>query len=117
MGMHVLAIYADSRNMTNAVYVTNSLPLKSADTPRSEFEIALCDYFAAYSPSRTGQLVSRLRKYDFTSVKARFVASIPGKFEGPSVGKWGLGRLQKLLQEIPTHRNTELFAQVQTTIS
>jgi Tyrosyl-DNA phosphodiesterase len=98
--------------MTNAVYITEHLPLKDEDTPRTDFEIALCDYFAFYSPSRTKELVSRLDKYDFTSVKAQFIASVPGKFEGDNTNKWGLHRLRKLLKDIPTHQTTELFAQV-----
>jgi Tyrosyl-DNA phosphodiesterase len=116
MSMFYTLLYTDNgRNMTNAVFVTERLPLKSEESTPTEFERSLCDYFAAYSPSRTGQLVSRLKRYDFASVKARFVASIPGKFEGASIGKWGIGRLQKLLKQIETHRNSEIFAQVYTT--
>src|SRR5271169_2594171 len=98
--------------MTNAFYITDALPLKENDTPKTDFESALCDYFAFYSPSRTGELVSRLKKHDFTSVKAHFIASVPGKFEGNNTQKWGLGLLKTILKDIPTHPNTELFAQV-----
>ena len=98
--------------MTNAFYVTDPLPLKETDTPKTEFESHLLDYFAFYSPSRTGELVTKLKKHDFTSVKAHFIASVPGKFEGNNTQKWGLGRLRKVLKEIPTHPNAELFAQV-----
>lgn len=105
-------IDANFRNMTNAVFVTENLPLKGDDTPKTEFETALCEYFTVYSPSRTGELISRLKQYNFTSVKAHFIASVPGKFEGAHVNKWGLGRLRKLLKDIEAHPNSELFAQV-----
>jgi len=98
--------------MTNAVYVTESLPLKTTDTPEAPFELAVLDYFKFYGPSRTKELVMRLAKYDFTSVKANFIASVPGKFEGDKVHKWGLGRLRHLLKTVESHTTTELFAQV-----
>jgi tyrosyl-DNA phosphodiesterase 1 len=98
--------------MTNALYMTDPLPVKRDHTPRTDFESALCDYFAFYSPSRTGQLVLRLKKYDFTSVKAHFIASVPGKFEGENANKWGLGRLRGILKMVESHPHTELFAQV-----
>lgn len=98
--------------MTNAVFMTDPLPLKGENTPKTEFETALCDYFAFYAPSRTGELVSKLNKYNFASVKAHFIASVPGKFEEDKANKWGLGRLRKVLKTVEAHPNTELFAQV-----
>jgi tyrosyl-DNA phosphodiesterase 1 len=98
--------------MTNAFYTTDHLPLKGKDTAKTEFESALCDYFAFYSPLRTGELVSKLKKYDFSSVKAHFVASVPGKFEHDNANKWGLGRLRRVLKTVEIHPNAELFAQV-----
>jgi hypothetical protein len=98
--------------MTNAVYITPRLPLKSKDTPVTLFETSLLEYFAFYGRSRTGELVDLLQKYDFTSVKAHFIASVPGKFTDPQSMKWGLGRLRKVLKDVDSHPNTELFAQV-----
>jgi hypothetical protein len=103
--------------MTNACYITDMLPLKQDDTPRTSFESAILDYFGFYGPSRTRDLVSRLQKHDFTSVKAEFIASVPGKSEGENSNKWGLNRLRKLLKGIASHANTELFAQVHQSIS
>jgi hypothetical protein len=98
--------------MTNAVYMTPHLPLKRDDTcPTTDFENSILEYFSFYSPSRTGELVSRLKKYDFSSVKAQFIASVPGKFE-TGVKKWGLARLGHILKGIPSSPQTELFAQV-----
>ena len=98
--------------MTNAVYMTPHLPLKRDDTcPTTDFENSILEYFSFYSPSRTGELVSRLKKYDFRSVKAQFIASVPGKFE-TGVKKWGLERLGHILKGIPSSPQTELFAQV-----
>jgi tyrosyl-DNA phosphodiesterase 1 len=105
---------ADFRNMTNAVYLTELLPLKDKDTPTSAFETALLDYFKFYGPSRTAHLVSRLSQHDLTSVKAHFVASVPGKFTGDDRPKWGLSRLQFLLKTIPCSTRSELIAQVPT---
>ena len=98
--------------MTNAVYVTEPLPLKGKDTPELPFETAILEYFKFYGPSRTRQLVDRLSQHDFTSVKANFIASVPGKFEGENSKKWGLGRLRHLLRPVASHPHTELFAQV-----
>jgi hypothetical protein len=98
--------------MTNAVFVTGSLPLKSEDTPMSDFEVALIDYLSFYSPSRTAELVFRLKKHDFGSVAARFISSVPGKFEGDNASKWGLGQLRRVLRNVETHQNAEVFAQV-----
>ena len=98
--------------MTNAVYMTDYLPLKKDDTPTTDFESAILEYFAFYSPSRTGELVSKFKRYDFTSVKAHFIASVPGKFEGEKAHKWGLGRLKRLLKNVESHPNTQLFGQV-----
>ena len=98
--------------MTNAVFITDSLPHKTKDTPISDFEAALTDYLSFYSPSRTAELVFRLQRHDFTSVMAHFISSVPGKFEGDNASKWGLGRLQKILKNVETHQKTEVFAQV-----
>jgi len=98
--------------MTNAVFVTDHLPLKQKDAQKMEFESAILDYFKFYSPSRTGELVSRLEKYDFSSVKAHFISSVPGKFDDDKANKWGLGRLRQLLNTTESHPQTELWAQV-----
>ena|SRR5438046_2732202 len=98
--------------MTNAVFITGSLPLKSEDTPIADFEAALIEYLSFYSPSRTAELAFRLQKHDFTSVAAHFVSSVPGKFEGDDANKWGLGRLRGILRNVETHHNAEVFAQV-----
>jgi hypothetical protein len=103
--------------MTNACYIIDMLPLKQDGTPSTPFESAILDYFDFYGPSRTRDLVSRLQKHDFTSVKAEFIASVPGKSEGENSNKWGLDRLRKLLKGIASHANTELFAQVHQSIS
>ena len=98
--------------MTNAVYITERLPLKTKDTPQTSFEKGLLDYFKYYSPSRTRELVSRLEQHDFTSVKAHFIASVPGKWEGRQAEDWGLGRLAKFLKGAPSQYPSELFGQV-----
>jgi len=49
--------------------------------------------------------------YDFSSVKAEFIASVPGKFEWNN-HKWGLARLKEVLKSIPASEKGELFAQV-----
>lgn len=98
--------------MTNAIFDTGSLPLKGEDTPISDFEAALINYLSFYSPLRTAELVFRLQKHDFTAVTAHFISSVPGKFEGDNARKWGLGRLQRILQNVKTHQSTEVFAQV-----
>jgi tyrosyl-DNA phosphodiesterase 1 len=98
--------------MTNAVYATESLHLKEVDTAEAPFEKAILDYFKSYGPSRTRPLTERLSKHDFSSVKANFIASIPGKFQDEAVQKWGLGRLRHLLKSVESHPHTELFGQV-----
>jgi len=100
--------------MTNALYITPPLPLKDKQHPSqpTDFEDSLLEYFSYYSPSRTGDLVSQLKRYDFSSVKAQFVGSVPGRFDVGGNVKWGLLRLGKVLKEIPASPKTEVFAQV-----
>jgi len=102
----------DHRNMTNAVYLTEHLPLKQKDTPTTTFESALLEYFKFYGPARTSKLVSRLILHDFTSVKAHFIASVPGKFSSDDPRKWGLSRLKILLKAVPSSAQTKIIAQV-----
>jgi Tyrosyl-DNA phosphodiesterase len=98
--------------MCNAAYVTDHLPLKEKDTPQTPFEREFLDYCRYYSASRTKDLVERLEKHDFSTVKSHFISSVPGKWEGNQSENWGLPRLAKLLNQIPSQPSTELFAQV-----
>jgi|SRR5579859_2028036 tyrosyl-DNA phosphodiesterase 1 len=100
--------------MTNAYYLTPPLPLKSENTPTAPFETFLLEYFSFYGPSRTRDLVTKLKKYDFSDVKAHFVASVPGKHQAENEKKWGLNRLRKVLKTMDSSPNTEVFAQVLT---
>lgn len=104
----------DWHNMTQAVWRSPLLPLASSKQPGpaqhsqnvgATFKKDLLAYFAAYDKIRTGELVSALSKYSFESVKAVFVASVPGKFSiGQQSGKrvdWGWKRLATVLAEVP----------------
>ncbi|KAL9043999.1 MAG: hypothetical protein Q9214_002832 [Letrouitia sp. 1 TL-2023] len=78
-------------SMTQSVWRSPLLPLQdhhSHHTPDSQpssigsgprFKRDILSYLHAYGSSKTGSLVAQLQAYDFTSIRAALVASVPGK--------------------------------------
>lgn len=45
------------------------------------------------------QIRQKVGSFDFSTTRARLVASVPGAHTGESRHRWGLGKLRKLLQD------------------
>ncbi|TGZ81505.1 phospholipase D/nuclease [Ascodesmis nigricans] len=102
----------DWANMTQAVWLSPLLPL-NIFTPKSstsnyappptigdKFKRDLTAYLAFYGFNRTGALVTRLAKYSFTSIRAIFISSVPGR-HSVTTSPFGWPKLQKELSRIP----------------
>jgi tyrosyl-DNA phosphodiesterase-1 len=107
----------DWTNMTQAAWISPLLPLaKDSDYPSAigdKFKKDLLDYFSFYGKSRTGPLVDNLKKYSFSSVKAIFIGSVPGR-HNVSEAKWGWPKLRRVLRTIPASsiaKTPKIFAQ------
>ncbi|KAL8735175.1 MAG: hypothetical protein Q9166_001051 [cf. Caloplaca sp. 2 TL-2023] len=62
-------------------------------------------YLGSYGHRRTGSLIAELRKYDFSSVRAALIASVPGKQDLRSTDQdqetlWGWPGLRHILRSI-----------------
>ncbi|ODQ53368.1 tyrosyl-DNA phosphodiesterase, partial [Saitoella complicata NRRL Y-17804] len=101
-------IEKDWGNMTNAAWLSPPLPFKIAASPAtSEFEVDIMAYFAAYGRDRLKALMEEVKKYDFSSVKVTFVASVPGKFTTTSTKRmWGIERMRDVLSQAPSTPDT-----------
>ncbi len=104
--------------MTNAVWISPilsklkknpenpPLPDTMAHGSGQRFKFDLLSYLRSYDRMRPTctALVENLNKYDFSSVKASLVASVPGTHEahgGPGATRWGWDGMAKCLQQIP----------------
>lgn len=94
-------------NMTQAAWVSPLLPLIRKGTPEpsigGQFKNDIIEYLSFYGRHRTGRLVDELKKYCFSSVKAIFIGSVPGRHKLTDA-KWGWPKLRKVLSTIPCLR-------------
>ncbi len=110
----------DWTNMTQAVWRSPLLPLLPPGTSTestqaskfgsgSKFKLDLLNYLKAYDTKRTicKPLIKQLSLYDFSSVRAALVASVPGKqgIETDSQTSWGWVGLQNVLEHILVKTN------------
>ncbi|RDA91628.1 hypothetical protein CP533_0052, partial [Ophiocordyceps camponoti-saundersi (nom. inval.)] len=108
-------IAKDWTNMTNAVWRSPLLPkLQHASAP-SGFKADLLAYLASYN--RRGPickpLADQLAAYDFSSVKAALVASVPGRHDTRSETLWGWAALEKRLTSVPCRAgDSEVVVQI-----
>lgn len=109
-------ISQDWTNLSQAVWRSPMLPLSHVeeidDSHPAEvgsgrrFKRDLVQYISAYGASRTGQLVHQLKNYNFASIRAALVASVPGR-HGASTSsqsgkcRWGWRGLQDVLEQVP----------------
>lgn len=124
-------IERDWRNMTQAVWRSPLLPLlNSSQTGRAadseppvigsgeKFKIDLLNYLRAYNRQRPvcSPLVGKLAQYDFSSIKAALVASVPGRHnihDGTEETKWGWPALKHALRHVPVQQGkSEIVIQV-----
>jgi MATE family multidrug resistance protein len=119
----------DWANMTNAVWKSEKLPLLSEPDNTlqhrqalpigsgARFKADLLAYLMQYDSYRPTckPLVDHLIKFDFSSIRAAFIASVPGKhdFRDTSGPAWGWAGLQKCLQGIPAEPGeSEIVVQI-----
>lgn len=110
-------IARDWTNMTQAVWKSPPLPLLSTESEShhgqrhavgsgQRFKIDLLNYLKAYSRRRPvcQTLVEKLSKYDFSTIRAALVASVPGRhamYDETEETKWGWAALKQALQNVP----------------
>ena len=101
--------------MCQAVWRSPLLPTKtrSAGSPilpalgtGARFEHDLLAYLRCYGKSKTTSLVNQLQNYDFSSIKAALVASVPSKinirtFDPETEDLWGWLGLKRVLKGVP----------------
>ncbi|KAG9592639.1 phospholipase D/nuclease, partial [Aureobasidium melanogenum] len=112
-------ISQDWTNLTQAVWRSPLLPLTGTDNETSEapigsgarFKRELLNYLQGYKSKfrdPTRPLIDQLKKYDFSSVKAALVASVPGKQQIGTItanskqSLWGWPGLERVLKEVST---------------
>ncbi|WQF83508.1 Putative tyrosyl-DNA phosphodiesterase I [Colletotrichum destructivum] len=122
-------IVRDWTNMTNAVWRSPLLPLLSDDHAEDasatdhpfgtgkRFKHDLLSYLRAYNARRpiTRTLVTHLCNYDFSSVRATFIASVPGRhpIHDTSQTAWGWPALKRALGSVPVQEGeSEIVVQV-----
>ncbi|CAG8755588.1 18092_t:CDS:2, partial [Acaulospora morrowiae] len=66
------------RNKSQGIYMTPILSRKRNDSSSCEFKTDLQNYFKSYSNNTMKKYDERLKNYDFSSVKAVLIASVPG---------------------------------------
>ncbi|CAD0106213.1 unnamed protein product [Aureobasidium uvarum] len=127
-------ISQDWTNLSQAVWRSPLLPLSTAHDDISEapigsgtrFKQELINYLEAYKSKfrdPTRPLVDQLKKYDFSSIKAALVASVPGKQQvstnSATTSKqslWGWPGLERVLENVSTNASASK-AQINVQIS
>lgn len=95
----------DWGNMTQGVWDSGWLPLLPVDGQISEapigaeFKKELLRYLKAYGSARTGELTTELSRFNFSSVRAAFLASVPGRYK-ISECHFGWPGLQRILRNV-----------------
>ena len=102
-------IQKDWGNMTNGVWRSPLLPQSTSITPKdntvgtgARFKNDLLTYLDAYNAyaPMTRSLVKELAGYDFSSIRAALVASVPGRHD-KAEAQWGWAALRRTLQAVP----------------
>ncbi|OLN97402.1 putative tyrosyl-DNA phosphodiesterase [Colletotrichum chlorophyti] len=118
----------DWTNMTNAVWSSPLLPLlqeteqgdRAGDHPfgtGERFKYDLLNYLRAYNAKKPiiRALTDQVVKYDFSSVRAALVASVPGRHpvHDTSQTSWGWMALQRVLRNVPVQEGkSEIVVQI-----
>ncbi|XP_054626528.1 tyrosyl-DNA phosphodiesterase 1 isoform X3 [Dunckerocampus dactyliophorus] len=78
------------------------LPQGSSDTSGESptfFKRDLLEYLASYRAPELEEWIQRIREHDLSHTRVYLVGSIPGRYVGPDMERWGHLRLRKLLYE------------------
>ncbi|KGO41506.1 Tyrosyl-DNA phosphodiesterase [Penicillium expansum] len=115
-------IYMDWTNMTQAAWLSPLLPLQKESPAGSQtdakvgsgarFKRDLLAYLKAYGPKKTGPLVQQLDSYDFNSIRAALIASVPSKKHASDSSAeeetlWGWPALKDLMSQIPIQQKNK----------
>ena len=102
--------------MTQAAWRSPLLPLQKANPAESQtnakigsgarFKRDILTYLKAYGPKKTGPLVQQLDRYEFGSIRAALIASVPSKKHISDSSSeedtlWGWPALKDLMSQIP----------------
>jgi len=103
----------DWRERTQVIWLSPLLPLlKEKSKTSSEFETDLVEYIDSYSLAPLNSLLQSFEKYDFSSIKARFIGSSPGRRRDKEKWIFGHLKLRKVLKKISNcAKNDKLVAQ------
>ncbi|KGO76984.1 Isocitrate and isopropylmalate dehydrogenases family [Penicillium italicum] len=115
-------IHMDWTNMTQAAWLSPLLPLQKESSAESQtdakigsgarFKRDLLAYLKAYGPKKTGPLVQQLGSYDFSSIRATLIASVPSKRHASASSSeeetlWGWPALKDLISQIPIQQKSK----------
>ncbi|KAJ1526493.1 tyrosyl-DNA phosphodiesterase 1, partial [Nowakowskiella sp. JEL0078] len=81
-----------------------SLPLKSSEATKNEFENDLIEYLQKYG-TPLKEWVELLQLFDFSACKALIIGSVPGYHIGGSLKKWGHKRVSDVLRRVDASEN------------
>ncbi|KAJ5666856.1 hypothetical protein N7462_011265 [Penicillium macrosclerotiorum] len=114
-------IHGDWTNMTQAVWRSPLLPLLNSRGSTSfrekpvfgtgaRFKRDLLSYLKVYGVKKTGSLVQQLIRYDFGSIRAALIASVPSKqvlhrLDSDQGTLWGWPALKDLMGRVPIHES------------
>src|SRR5262245_61826882 len=111
-------IPGDWANMCQAMWRSPLLPLSSIEQGKKEtitdarvgtgqiFKRDLLSYLEAYGNKKTGSLIEQLERYDFGTIRAALIASVPSKqdiktLDSKEQTTWGWPALQATLSHVP----------------
>ncbi|ODQ66402.1 phospholipase D/nuclease [Nadsonia fulvescens var. elongata DSM 6958] len=100
-------IAKDWNGLTQGVWKSPMLERKPLNPSLdSQFEQDLLKYLAAYDLAETNELIKLLKQYDFSPIKAIFIASVPGYHGINAEGNfdWGAGKLRHVIRGLNTKR-------------
>jgi tyrosyl-DNA phosphodiesterase-1 len=100
--------------LTNSAWLSPLLPLKTPCPKPSpigdKFESALISYLLSYGKAQMGSLVTSLSQFSFSSIRAIFIGSVPGRHDVYE-SKFGWPNLARELAKIPGSDKAKIFAQ------
>lgn len=93
-------ISVDFEQKMNAVW-KQDFPLKTSNSPHStNFEDTILDYFSRLhykAPLRFQEIMGKLQKFDFAASTAILLTSVPGRYSGDKLTKYGHPQLAAAL--------------------
>lgn len=116
-------IPGDWANMCQAVWRSPLLPALSSGQNYEDsisgdigsgrrFKRDLLAYLRAYGRNKTGDLVEQLKKYNFQTVRAALIGSVPSRQELPALGSeketlWGWPALRDIIRRVPIRKQSQ----------